>query len=94
MYTIGFSDDSILHDLSKDDVYSLDKSKILYCRKKYIPINLYGYEISHEKYITLYVFDANVHYTSYLKNALELPDLYGYNAVDDDAIDICQYLNM
>lgn len=95
MYCVGLTNNTKLHNLSKDDIYSLDKSTILYCSKRYIPLNNYGSTFYEEEYqyMSLYVADLNLSYESYLKDYIENPHIYGFNSVEDNDIELSKYLN-
>ena len=84
------------NNLSKEDVYSLDKSKITDCKKNYIP-KINGRVIAGEitKSLLIYTYDAiltPLDYISYY-TAERYRFIYGDNAVDDDTIDLCNYFN-
>lgn len=95
MYIVGLNNHTKLENLSKDEVYSLDKSTILYCSKKYLPMRngIPLYDIDDYRYISLYVYDLHLPHTSYLKDYIDYPYIYGFNTIEQDDIDICYYLN-
>lgn len=93
MFSVITINDTKLDNLSKDDVYSLDKSTIAYCCKLYTPtINNHPIR-THIDHVVLYTSEMKMTAAAYFSNCKELIELYGDNAFDDDTIDLCNYLN-
>lgn len=82
-----------INNLTKEDIFSLDKSNIYLCSKNYTPtINNKRLKTDID-FIILYMNEVNMTADAYISTYQINVTMYGDNAIDDDAIDICNYLN-
>lgn len=94
MYTVCVNhEQSEYLQLTKDEIYSLDKSSIIYCSKKYIPSVDDQPIKTNIDHIILYTADMINSSDSYITNYSICRELYGDNALDNHTTELIQYLN-
>jgi hypothetical protein len=92
-YCVSYKKEHGMADLwcSKDECLKLEKDMINFVCKSYYPI-INNIKKKQPRTIFLYTTDCP-YINNYIENYTQLSNIYGSNAMNENDIEVCQYLN-